>query len=1274
MNTNCKQRFGRVLRRLVSNGGVSKHCEPKSAKQMASPSLCVEALETRTLLSTVVVTDFGDITDPASLRVIQNHETPNGSILAEQPTERYTFSLSRPALVSAQLTDLQRENILFLLTPAAELEIVSLNGLVSAPLATRSYGQSTGDQLDIGLLPGDYAVDLPPQVNVGRYDLILFADTVPGTFVAGSFDPLVSERRNLDTLRDGFDLDVSENVGVGSDQADNPALNDLLDTYSFTLIHPGQVEFEIITGSESIGILDIVVFQDSDGDGIFERGTSEVLGERTRLPAGETRTFARNLPVGDYGIAVFVSPPSNNGGPVPTPLISGTCDYRLRVNYSVPDTTGNTLATARDVGVVGSTTVAFSEYVSANDPFDIYRFTTSGAGPFAFEGSLSVIASGSNFELDFIRDLNNNGVINSNESVVSDRAGTASEAIEFSYSTPGVHFVRVRRTAGEGPYVLRFSNRNTDLAGNSLRAAKVLGPLLGAAQFADSVSSNDVNDFFKFTLDRQSAFRARLTGIPANSDANLSLIRDTDGDLTIDFGETLASSNTAGNAIESLLRNLTAGTYYIRVIRVAGSPSYNLRIVKDSVGDSLGASLLLSASGGTNADFLGPEDDTDVYRFTLGSPRQVGMQFGPRNEPIAIRLGQDLNGNGTLDGNEQVFDRILEISGGELLKVNLGAGTHFLVLNPLIQDEGTNYRLTLFNERPDNAGNSLTEARDLAGLISQQTFVDFVGDGSVDPMDDLNDFYRFTPGLNGAFALIAQLTNVTANANLQLIRDDNRNGVIDGGEVLFTTATVGTAPDFIIRTLLTSGTHYLRVFRADGQADYSLRMSLASIDTAGNSLGAAASIGVLTDRINEENHFVGDIDRLDFFRFSVNSPCELFARLTGNVNTSAVVWSIIRDADNDGTVDSNEVLASRIDDDVRDFLHGLFLPVAGDYFLRVGTSSGESRYEFELAFSPQTPFDVPIAISATAPTEIKAVRFDKGGQGISYSDTTVANTGNQPGFRSGENIRVDVSTTTDPLSAGRRVTDTAPGEFLEYSIQVATSGLYDIDARVSSPDLGATFRIDIDQRTLLPITEIPDSNGVDNMVTIVAGSNVFLNAGPHILRLNIETDTAATGDFAGSFNFFTVRPASTGTFDLTPSDSVVRAGERTQLSLSWTVPVGGWRVLNQVDLRLRTESGDLIWLRFDEATNTIARYNSATGKFGPAKAVGSNKVLRGPLANLYLSTTTVAAAGPDSPTVVLTFDLRFKANARGHYTIEAAASDDLGHNDPFQFAGAIAVV
>ena len=202
-------------------------------------------------------------------------------------------------------------------------------------------------------------------------------------------------------------------------------------------------------------------------------------------------------------------------------------------------------------------------------------------------------------------------MIDLSEVTSSDRTGNATEALSVPYTAPGTYFVRVRRTAGEGIYTLQFFNRNTDRGGNTLPTASVLF-LFGFKEVDDHVSSTDTVDIYKFTLDLPSEFDAHLSAMPAATNANLSLIRDTDGDGVIDPGETLSSSSNAGNASEHIARTLAAGTYFVRVSRVSGAPSYNLRLVKDSVGNTLATALPLSPSGGEILDFLGPEDDSDV--------------------------------------------------------------------------------------------------------------------------------------------------------------------------------------------------------------------------------------------------------------------------------------------------------------------------------------------------------------------------------------------------------------------------------------------------------------------------------------------------------------------------------------------------------------------------------------------------------------------------------------------------------------------------------------
>jgi hypothetical protein len=326
----------------------------------------------------------------------------------------------------------------------------------------------------------------------------------------------------------------------------------------------------------------------------------------------------------------------------------------------------------------------------------------------------------------------------------------------------------------------------------------------------------------------------------------------------------------------------------------------------------------------------------------------------------------------------------------------------------------------------DNAGNSLTAARDVILLGPPQSFADFVGDGSGNAPNDLDDFYRFVPGTDGPFGFVAQLNNLTANANMQLIRDGNSNFQVDTGEVLATTTVLGTGTDVISLTIDIPGTYFLRVFRATGQAEYSLVLNLVSQDTAGNSSENARELGTLTSSIVSPGHFVGRIDRNDFFRFEILASGELDVTLNGQDNGALPQLQIYFDDNGNLRADDDELLVERQVDTQPDFTFGILIDEPGTYFARVSNVVGSYLYSMELRTSPQRPFDEPFEISPLGPTEIKLVRFDRGGQGVSYFDTTPDNSGNQPGFRDGENIDVDVSTTNDPLSGGRRISNTAP--------------------------------------------------------------------------------------------------------------------------------------------------------------------------------------------------------------------------------------------------------
>ncbi len=170
---------------------------------------------------------------------------------------------------------------------------------------------------------------------------------------------------------------------------------------------------------------------------------------------------------------------------------------------------------------------------------------------------------------------------------------------------------------------------------------------------------------------------------------------------------------------------------------------------------------------------------------------------------------------------------------------------------------------------------------------------------------------------------------------------------------------------------------------------------------------------------------------------------------------------------------------------------------------------------------------------------------------------------------------------------------------------------------------------------------------------------------------------------------------TTGAFDFAPDNARVPVDETQLFTVVWTVPEGGlWRDLRTIDFRLRTGNTTAFWIRWDEGSDTFALAQTR-GKshdrrrkghhhdddecddavtFGPGQSPGSDGVLATRYAALDLAQTTVTGSGPDGLTVTLQLALSFPAKNGGHaFRVDLAASDDLGHTDPFTKAGTVNV-
>jgi hypothetical protein len=138
------------------------------------------------------------------------------------------------------------------------------------------------------------------------------------------------------------------------------------------------------------------------------------------------------------------------------------------------------------------------------------------------------------------------------------------------------------------------------------------------------------------------------------------------------------------------------------------------------------------------------------------------------------------------------------------------------------------------------------------------------------------------------------------------------------------------------------------------------------------------------------------------------------------------------------------------------------------------------------------PYDgVPVMLPGT----IAAERFDNGGEGIAYHDTTAGNTGGQ--VRATD---VDIETASE---SGYDVGWIAAGEWLNYTVNVPAAGTYIVQLRVASPS-GASFHLGFNTASnVWQTVTVPATGGWQNWTTVT----VPVTLGVGIQQMTLRFDT-----------------------------------------------------------------------------------------------------------------------------------------------------------------------
>ncbi|MCP6760507.1 MAG: pre-peptidase C-terminal domain-containing protein [Fischerella sp. CENA71] len=258
--------------------------------------------------------------------------------------------------------------------------------------------------------------------------------------------------------------------------------------------------------------------------------------------------------------------------------------------------------------------------------------------------------------------------------------------------TTGTYYVRVfaagASSATNYDLSLAFTADPTDNAGNTTATARNINPLSPtASNYSDFVNTVDPNDYYRFDLTSDALINILLA--PETANADLQLLNSN--------GTSIISSNQTGTTVDSILRSLNAGTYYIRVFPSSGEvTNYDLSISAEAIGADIAGNIRSTAKNiGTLkfsqdfSDFVGTIDTRDVYKFTLSNNSVFNLTL---NGLIANADVELLNSGGTV-----LLSSTNTGNADESISTDLTAGTYYVQIRQISPAESF-YNLNLFAE------------------------------------------------------------------------------------------------------------------------------------------------------------------------------------------------------------------------------------------------------------------------------------------------------------------------------------------------------------------------------------------------------------------------------------------------------------------------------------------------------------------------------------------------------------------------------------------------
>jgi hypothetical protein len=296
-----------------------------------------------------------------------------------------------------------------------------------------------------------------------------------------------------------------------------------------------------------------------------------------------------------------------------------------------------------------------------------------------------------------------------------------------------------------------------------------------------------------------------------------------------------------------------------------------------------------------------------------------------------MRLIYDANNNGIIDAGEVIATSTNTGTASESFNLsNLAAGTYYVDVYATNYFDSFSNKVNIKTSYNLNFNNLAASAPPIGNNLNTVTY-DFgnfgpgwtgawnatVGDSNFD------DLFRFNFTENANFTV--NLIGLTDNADISVIYDSNKNGLIDAGEVILTSNNLGNLSENITRAGLLPGTYYFHINRV-GSANTPYQFRIATFSDFG-------TVAAGSNWIWKYNNIVNSEFPDQFYKFKSDGIGTL--NVTLDNLTADANMRLIYDANNNGIFEPSEVIATSTNTGTASESFNLSNLAAGTYYIDV---------------------------------------------------------------------------------------------------------------------------------------------------------------------------------------------------------------------------------------------------------------------------------------------------------------------------------------------------